>query len=113
LPHPSVEDVLRYFEFDHLPAKLAEISSGFHDLAHALVKDQDTDGPQLTIALHKLLESKDAAVRSAIPRMDEIPEDVNPVCQCGHLQSRHVPVTSGRMRCVEMNCHCGKFTPWE
>lgn len=65
--HPSTAAILRYFEWSHLPATLAEVSRPFHDLAHQLVDRGDLDGPELTVALRKLLESKDAAVRAALP----------------------------------------------
>lgn len=65
--HPSVVAVLAHFTYEHLPPKLQEISRPFAELAHELVKAVDDD-PQLTIALQKLLESKDAAVRAALPR---------------------------------------------
>lgn len=65
--HPNIAHVLRFFEYGHLPAgKLRDTSKLYHDLAHTLV-DRDLDGPELTVALRKLLESKDAAVRAALP----------------------------------------------
>jgi len=62
--HPNIAHVLRYFRFDHLPPRAREISETFHELAHALALS--IDGPEATVALRKLLESKDAAVRAAI-----------------------------------------------
>jgi hypothetical protein len=57
--------LLRYFSYDHLPEKLQEISKPFHDLAQ-FIADTLPSGPETTVALRKLLESKDAAVRSAL-----------------------------------------------
>lgn len=62
--HPSVTGVLRFFAYAHLPPKLQTISRPFHDLAHSLAAT--LDGPEFTVALRKLLESKDAAVRAAM-----------------------------------------------
>lgn len=64
--HPSIESILRYFEFSHLPERLQEISRLFFELAHGLAADTELDGPELTVALRKLLEAKDAAVRAAL-----------------------------------------------
>lgn len=55
--------LLRYFTYSHLPPHLAELSQHFHDMAHFLV-DSLPEGPETTVALRKLLEAKDAAVRS-------------------------------------------------
>lgn len=66
LMHPSVRDILRHFEYEHLPLALQNWSKPFHELAHTLAGS--LDGPELTVALRKLLESKDAAVRAALPR---------------------------------------------
>jgi hypothetical protein len=64
--HPAVEEILRFFEYDHLPEPLRTVSERFHTLAWVLAVD--LDGAELTVALRKLLESKDAAVRAALPR---------------------------------------------
>lgn len=65
--HPATQTILRYFEYEHLPPYLQAVSRGFHDLAHDLVANPDVDGPELTVGLRKLLESKDCAVRAALP----------------------------------------------
>lgn len=64
--HPSTSAILRYFEYDHLPAGLQDISKPFCDLARTLVDNESLDGPELTVALRKLLEAKDCAVRAAL-----------------------------------------------
>lgn len=66
--HPSICEKLRWFEYGHLPAHLAEVSQKFEQLAHELVGPLALAGPQTTIALQKLIEAKDAAVRAAIVR---------------------------------------------
>lgn len=68
--HPNIAHVLRYFSYSHLPeGPLRKVSSMFYDLAHNLVT-LGLDGPELTVALRKLLESKDAAVRAALPPVE-------------------------------------------
>lgn len=64
--HPAVTAVLRYFEFAHLPPHLQEVSKPFSDLAHACA-DRSPSSPETTVAIRKLLEAKDAAVRAALP----------------------------------------------
>jgi hypothetical protein len=61
-----MEPILRYFAFDHLPQPLQVVSKPFHTLAHDLVANLPRS-PERTVALRKLLESKDAAVRAALP----------------------------------------------
>ena len=57
--------ILRYFEFGHLPEHLRAVSAPFADLATQLDASLPA-GPELSVALRKLLESKDAAVRAAL-----------------------------------------------
>lgn len=60
-PHP----ILRYFSYTHLPEPVQTVSKFICDLAFDL--DQILpDGPEKSTALRKLLEAKDAAVRSAL-----------------------------------------------
>lgn len=58
--------ILRFFKFAHLPPHLQEVSRPFHDLAH-LIEVLPGDREEKNVALRKLLEAKDAAVRSMIP----------------------------------------------
>jgi hypothetical protein len=64
--HPATRALLRHFEYEHLSPKLREISQLFHDLAWKLAHNDGLDGAELTVALRKLLESKDCAVRAAL-----------------------------------------------
>jgi hypothetical protein len=57
--------ILKYFDYAHLPDNLKLISQPFSELAHKMECDLP-DGPEKSVALRKLLEAKDAAVRSAI-----------------------------------------------
>jgi len=61
----SVANIMRFFEFDHLPDNLKVVSSHFWELACHLEATLPT-GPEKSVALRKLLESKDAAVRAAL-----------------------------------------------
>jgi hypothetical protein len=63
--HPSTTGLLRWFSYEHLPTDLGVVSMQFHHLAHELA-DRLPDSPELTVALRKLLEGKDAAVRAAL-----------------------------------------------
>jgi hypothetical protein len=56
---------MRYFTYDHLPEHLKRISARFWVLAR-WIEDTLPDGPEKTVALRKLLEGKDAAVRAAL-----------------------------------------------
>ena len=62
--HPSVEHIMKYFRYDHLPPKLQEVSKDFAELAQTVAKLPSS--PEVTVSLRKLLEAKDAAVRAAL-----------------------------------------------
>ncbi|WP_435173279.1 hypothetical protein [Actinacidiphila sp. bgisy145] len=64
--HPATQQAARHFTHDHLPTHLAAVSSIFTDAAQRLLDAVQHDGPELTVALRKLLESKDAAVRARL-----------------------------------------------
>lgn len=64
---PERSPILRYFTVDHLPARLQKISVLFKELAEKLEEELPV-GPEKSVALRKLLESKDAAVRSALDK---------------------------------------------
>lgn len=63
--HPSVAHVLQFFVFEHLAEHLREVSRPFAELAES-VATRHPDSPETTVALRKLLEAKDAAVRAVI-----------------------------------------------
>jgi hypothetical protein len=60
------EQLLKFFKADHLPTPLAAMSEKFGLLACAVV-DEAPRSAERTVALRKLLESKDAAVRALLP----------------------------------------------
>ncbi|QDV34034.1 hypothetical protein [Tautonia plasticadhaerens] len=59
------ERLLKWFAFEHLPGHLKEVSFHFHSLALDLCVLVEP-GPERTVALRKLLEAKDAAVRAKL-----------------------------------------------
>ncbi len=59
------EYLLQYFEYGHLPAHMQDTSRLFHDLAHTLIATTPRN-PERTMALRRLLEAKDCAVRANI-----------------------------------------------
>lgn len=61
--HPSTEQLLKFFAYEHLPKHLQKVSKPFHDLAQEIA--QKYEGPEATAGLRKLLEAKDCIVRAA------------------------------------------------
>lgn len=57
-------DIMRFFTWDHLPPKLQLVSKPFGELAEKVA--EYPDGPEKSVALRKLLEAKDAAVRAVL-----------------------------------------------
>lgn len=56
---------MQFFAYEHLPSHLQEVSKPFGDLARLIV-DTLPRNPERTVALRKLLEAKDAAVRAKL-----------------------------------------------
>ena len=63
----DLEPILQFFEWGHLPEHLAHVSMPFKNLAEMLVERLPRN-LERTVALRKLLEAKDAAVRSRLYR---------------------------------------------
>lgn len=60
----TLEPIMQFFQYGHLPEQLQKVSKPFAELAsfiHSLPRN-----PERTVALRKLLEAKDAAVRANI-----------------------------------------------
>jgi hypothetical protein len=65
-PSTMGDRMLKWFKYEHLPrTELQEISKPFCELARRVVDDV-SPGPERTVALRKLLEAKDAAVRAVV-----------------------------------------------
>lgn len=61
--------IMQFFVYAHLPQHLQQVSRPFCQLAERL--DRDLDGnPEKTMALRKLLEAKDCAVRAFLFKRD-------------------------------------------
>lgn len=64
--HQATQQIMRWFAFDHLREGLVrDTSQTCAILADDMVQSLP-DGPELTVGLRKLLEAKDAFVRTAI-----------------------------------------------
>jgi hypothetical protein len=61
----QTEPMLQFFAYEHLPPHLQAISKPFSLLARDLVATLPRN-PERTVALRKLLEAKDCAVRAVI-----------------------------------------------
>ena len=59
------ERMMKWFEYTHLPQPLKSVSQQFYMLALNVVEDIEP-GPERTVALRKLVEAKDAAVRAKL-----------------------------------------------
>ena len=59
------EPMLKWFAYEHLPERLKEVSMPFSFLARRIVESIPRSAER-TVALRKLLESKDAAVRASL-----------------------------------------------
>lgn len=64
--HPSIRLVLRFFEYGHLSDTGQALSKIFWEAADRMLESVRHDDPEVTVALRKLLEAKDAAVRAAV-----------------------------------------------
>lgn len=64
------EHIEQFFTWGHLPEKLQEVSKPFGLLARQII-DTVPRNPERTVALRKLLEAKDAAVRAVLAK-DEV-----------------------------------------
>ena len=61
------EHILQFFAYSHLPEPLQDVSAPFGNLAASLVKTLPRNAER-TVALRKLLEAKDAAVRALLAK---------------------------------------------
>lgn len=61
------EHIMQFFAYEHLPPHLQAVSKFFAHCAEQIVANLPRN-PERTVALRKLLESKDAAVRAKIAK---------------------------------------------
>lgn len=62
-----IEHIMQFFAHAHLPPHLAAISAPFGKLADDIIATCPRN-PERTVALRKLLEAKDAAVRAIVAK---------------------------------------------
>jgi hypothetical protein len=60
-----MEPILQFFTIQHLPGHLAVVAEQFQALAYELVNHVPRNAER-SVALRKLLEAKDAAVRAVL-----------------------------------------------
>lgn len=60
-----IDCLMQFFAYDHLPEPLQSVSRPFGQLAQIIV-DTLPSNPERTVALRKLLEAKDCAVRARL-----------------------------------------------
>lgn len=63
--HPAHQEILQFFAYEHLPEALQGISKPFGDLANTMARTCK-NSREASVALRKLLEAKDAAVRACL-----------------------------------------------
>ena len=61
----TMDPIMQFFAYAHLPPHLQEISQPFRVMAEWIAKNLPRN-PERTVALRKLLEAKDAAVRARL-----------------------------------------------
>ena len=61
------EPIAQFFAYAHLPVDLQAVSARFYDLAQHIITTLPRN-PERGVALRKLLEAKDAAVRARLFR---------------------------------------------
>ena len=67
MTHPNftqVNSIARFFQYDHLPESSRSISKRFAELAEFVDTNTSDSNKEAAMALRKLLEAKDCAVRA-------------------------------------------------
>ncbi len=63
----ALDHIMQFFAYGHLPAHLQAVSQPFAELAGFIVNHLPRN-PERAVALRKLLEAKDAAVRAKLAK---------------------------------------------
>ena len=63
------EPMLQFFAYDHLPERLRNVSAPFGEMARHIVETLPRN-PERRVALRKVLEAKDCAVRALLWKAD-------------------------------------------
>jgi hypothetical protein len=61
----AVKNFLQFFQYGHLPNQTCHLVKKFHDMALHLIEVLPSN-PESTVAMRKLMEAKDCAVRSVL-----------------------------------------------
>lgn len=61
----TMSNLIQFFTYQHLPEHLQKISKPFSELASVILESTPAN-PEQTVALRKLLEAKDCAVRAVL-----------------------------------------------
>lgn len=72
-PHQELikmSEILKYFEYEHLPEELQSVSKACSILAKQ-VDHYLPQGPEKSAGLRKLLEAKDCFVRASLPAKED------------------------------------------
>lgn len=69
--HQRMHQLLDFFEYEHLPPHLQDVSKPFGELAKALTSNGTYPDEELLAGLRKLLEAKDCCVRSTLMKVKE------------------------------------------
>ena len=65
-----MNNIMKYFEYEHLPENLKAVSRPICELAKA-AELEIPDGAEKSAGLRKLLEAKDCLVRASLEKKDE------------------------------------------
>lgn len=60
----EIEEMWKFFDWNHLPSHLQNVSKPFGELAKTIAMSSNNN--ETVVALRKLLEAKDAAVRAVL-----------------------------------------------
>ena len=71
MAEPTREKLMQFFDFEHLPKDMQEISRPFAILAREIHDKIYPDNIERNMCLRKLLEAKDCAVRSFMLNKDK------------------------------------------
>jgi hypothetical protein len=66
-PKQPHDHIMQFFAYAHLPAHLQDVSKPFGEMAERIEATLPRN-PERTVALRKLLEAKDAAVRALLAK---------------------------------------------
>lgn len=68
--HPATAALLEFFEYEHLPPNLQDVSMPICSLAHKMASNLPANA-ETTAGMRKLLEAKDCFVRAEMKREDD------------------------------------------